>query len=182
MPNVNFADRKAAKTSMKLTKILEGVALAAPITNDMEITGLAYDSRRVVPGCLFVCIKGYQTDGHLYIQNAIEAGAAAVLVQDAQNAPLAVPCLRAQDTRKALAQAAANFYDHPETKLIPVAVTGTNGKTTVTTLIKAVLEAHGKKVGLIGTNANMIGDRVLPTERTTPESLELFALFAEMKL
>ncbi len=180
MPNVNFADRKAAKTSMKLTKILEGVALAAPITNDMEITGLAYDSRRVVPGCLFVCIKGYQTDGHLYIQNAIEAGAAAVLVQDAQNAPLAVPCLRAQDTRKALAQAAANFYDHPETKLIPVAVTGTNGKTTVTTLIKAVLEAHGKKVGLIGTNANMIGDRVLPTERTTPESLELFALFAEM--
>lgn len=165
---------------MKLTQILNGVLPCGSIIEDIEITGLAYDSRRVTPGCLFVCVKGYQTDGHRYIENAVKAGAVAVLVQDDPETPPAVPCYRAADTRKALAQAAANFYDHPEKKLISVAVTGTNGKTTVTTLIKAVLEAQGKHVGLIGTNANMIGERILPTERTTPESLELFALFSEM--
>lgn len=165
---------------MKLTQILNGIQTHTPILTDVEISGIAYDSRRVTAGCLFVCVKGYQTDGHRYIQNAVAAGAAAVLVQDMPETPPEIPCYATADTRRALAQAAANFYDHPEEKLIPVAVTGTNGKTTVTTLIKAVLEAQGKQVGLIGTNANMIGDRILPTERTTPESLELFALFAEM--
>ncbi|MBQ4518197.1 MAG: UDP-N-acetylmuramoyl-L-alanyl-D-glutamate--2,6-diaminopimelate ligase [Clostridia bacterium] len=164
---------------MKLSKLLENVKLLQSITENIDITGIAYDSRKVVKGYLFVCIKGYETDGHLYIENAIANGAAAILVQD-EIAQLSVPCLRAEDTRKALAQIAANFYDHPEKKLKPVAVTGTNGKTTVTTLIKSILDFAGKKVGLIGTNANMIGNTVLPTERTTPESLDLFELFAHM--
>ncbi len=165
--------------TMKLSKILEGITLCQTIQQDIEITGIAYDSRQVAPGNLFICIKGYETDGHRYINNAIENGAAAILVQD-ETEDVGVFCLQTPDTRKAMAQAAANFYDHPEKKLKIVAVTGTNGKTTVTTLIKSILEFAGKTVGLIGTNANMIGDTILPTERTTPESADLFALFARM--
>lgn len=164
---------------MKLSQILAGVNLCQPITEDIEITNVAYDSRRVTPGALFVCIKGYATDGHLYIESAIKNGAVAVLTQDVVDTQ-GVLILRSEDTRKALAQIGANFYNHPEKEMKIVGVTGTNGKTTVTTLIKSVLEFYGKKVGLIGTNENMIGDRVLPTERTTPESFELFALFREM--
>ncbi|MBE7048207.1 MAG: UDP-N-acetylmuramoyl-L-alanyl-D-glutamate--2,6-diaminopimelate ligase [Ruminococcaceae bacterium] len=164
---------------MKLSRLLQGVALLSPITQDIDITSIAYDSRRVTPGSLFVCIKGYQTDGHLYIESAIKNGAAAILIQEPSGS-FSVPCLTVEDTRKALAQIAANFYEHPEKKLKIVAVTGTNGKTTVTTLIKSILEFAGKTVGLIGTNANMIGDAVLPAERTTPESLELYALLHDM--
>ncbi len=164
---------------MKLSKILSGVALCSGITQDPNITNIAYDSRRVTPGSLFVCIKGFQTDGHKYIENAVKAGASAILTQEEADCFGALS-IRAKDTRKALAQAAANFYDHPEKKMKIIGVTGTNGKTTVTTLIKSVLEFSGKKVGLIGTNENMIGSKVIPTERTTPESLELFALFDQM--
>lgn len=164
---------------MKLSQVLAGVNLHEPITQDIEITNVAYDSRRVTPGALFVCIKGYATDGHLYIDSAVKNGAVAVLTQDAVN-DCGVLTLQSEDTRKALAQIGANFFSHPEKEMKIVGVTGTNGKTTVTTLIKSVLEFCGKKVGLIGTNENMIGDRVLPTERTTPESFELYALFREM--
>ena len=164
---------------MKLSQVLKNIPLVGAIDNDVEITNIAYDSRRIIPGSLFVCIKGYQTDGHQYVENAIQSGAVAVLVQDHMELS-AVCCLKTPDTRKALAMAAANFYGHPEQKLSVVAVTGTNGKTTVTTLVKSILEYAGKTVGLIGTNANMIGETVLPTERTTPESLELFELFAQM--
>ncbi len=164
---------------MKLSKLLDGVELCAKAAQNPDITNIAYDSRRVTPGSLFVCIKGFQTDGHRFIENAVQAGAAAILVQD-EAETFGIPCFRTADTRKALAQIAANFYDHPERKLKIVGVTGTNGKTTVTTLIKSILEFSGKKVGLIGTNENMIGKEVIPTERTTPESLELFSLFDQM--
>ncbi len=164
---------------MKLRSILEGITLLQPIKQDIDITGIAYDSRCVKPGNLFICIKGYQTDGHLFIDSAIKNGAAAILMQD-ETKGLPVPCFKTEDTRKAMALAAENFYGHPEQKMKIVAVTGTNGKTTVTTLIKSVLEYSGKKVGLIGTNANMIGSTVLPADRTTPESLDLIALFARM--
>jgi len=164
---------------MKLSQLLAGVSLCGPIQYDTEITEIAYDSRRVSPGSLFVCIKGYVTDGHKYVESACRNGAAVIIAQDEIPA-CGAPVVYVEDSRKALAQIAANFYDHPEKKLKLVAVTGTNGKTTVTTLIKSVLEFSGKTVGLIGTNANQIGSRILPTERTTPESLELFALFAEM--
>ncbi len=164
---------------MKLSQLLSGVELLQSTAQDPDITNIAYDSRRVCPGSLFVCIKGFQTDGHQYIESAIQNGAVAILVQDAAEES-SVPVIHAKDTRIALAQIAANFYDHPEKKLNIIGVTGTNGKTTVTTLIKSVLEFSGKKVGLIGTNENMIGSQVIPTERTTPESLELFSLFDQM--
>ena len=165
---------------MKLHQVVKGVSLLNTFEEDIEISNVAYDSRRVTPGSLFVCIKGFATDGHQYIENAIKNGAVAVLTQDVVEG-VSVPCVRAEDTRKALAQVGANFYGHPEKEMKIIGVTGTNGKTTVTTLIKSVLEFTGKKVGLIGTNENMIGSRILPTERTTPESLDLFALFREMK-
>ena len=165
---------------MKLTQVLSGVSLLSTVKEDIEILNVAYDSRRVTPGSLFVCIKGFETDGHKYIDSAVKNGAAAILVQDAAY-ECCVPCIQAEDTRKALAQIGANFYGHPEKEMKIIGVTGTNGKTTVTTLMKSVLEFTGKKVGLIGTNENMIGSRILPTERTTPESLDLFALFREMK-
>ncbi len=164
---------------MKISQLLNGVALETPLKDDIEITSVAYDSRKVTPGCLFVCIKGFVTDGHVYIDKAIENGAAAILVQDEVNGA-AVPVIRAADTRKALAQIGANFYGHPEKQLTVIGVTGTNGKTSVANLIKSTLEAVGETVGLIGTNGNMIGSKMLSTERTTPESLELSALFRQM--
>ena len=164
---------------MKLSKLLSGVSLIKKPEFDPEITDVCYDSRKVTPGSLFVCIKGFVTDGHLYIESAIKNGASAILVQDATDLP-GVTVLRSEDTRKALAQISANFYEHPEKQLSIIGITGTNGKTTVSNLIKNILESAGKTVGLIGTNGNMIGSRLLSTERTTPESLELFALFRQM--
>lgn len=164
---------------MKISQLLCGVSLETPLTDDIEITSVAYDSRKVTPGCLFVCIKGFVTDGHVYIDKAIQNGASAILVQD-EVSGLSVPTIRATDTRKALAQVGANFYGHPEQELTVIGVTGTNGKTSVATLIKNTLESVGETVGLIGTNGNMIGSKMLSTERTTPESLELSALFRQM--
>lgn len=164
---------------MKLTELLQNTELNEPISQDVDVTNIAYDSRRVTPGGLFVCIKGYVTDGHKYVESAKQNGAVAILAQD-KISPCGLPIIYVKNTRKALAQVAATFYGHPENKLKLIAVTGTNGKTTVTTLIKSVLEYHGKTVGLIGTNENQIAGRTLPAERTTPESLELFALFNEM--
>ncbi len=145
---------------------------------EVEITSIEYDSRKVTKGSLFVAIDGFSTDGHKYIESAIKNGAAAVLMQ--RKCDCNIPYAVVDDTRKALAQVSNVFYDYPTKKLKLIGVTGTNGKTTVTYLVKSVLEFAGYKVGLIGTNQNMIGERVIETERTTPESLELCKLFSEM--
>lgn len=165
---------------MTLKELLLNVGVV-DVENDtnIEIKGVAYDSRKVKDGFLFVCIKGYVTDGHKYIKNAVDAGAVAVVVEDDCDTFGALK-IKTDNSRKALAQIGSNFYGNPKDKLKIVGVTGTNGKTTVTTLIKSVLEFAGKKCGLIGTNANMIGDKVLDAQRTTPESLELHELFSEM--
>ncbi len=169
---------------MKLSAMLacaDYIKTAGDITR--EVQNICYDSRKIKPGDLFVCIVGYETDGHKYIGGAIAAGASVIVVQEGAKIP-AIPedvtVVYAENTRKILAQLSAFFYGHPEKQLKIIGVTGTNGKTTVTTLVKSILEFEGKTVGLIGTNANMICGRTLPTERTTPESFELFALFADM--
>lgn len=147
----------------------------------VNITGIAYDSRRVLPGYAFVCIKGFETDGHSYIDAAIENGAAVIVAQDKSDAD--IPVIYYEDTRRELANLACTFYDNPSKKFKLIGVTGTNGKTTVTYLIKSILEAQDKIVGIIGTNQNVIGDKVLLTQSTTPttpNSLELQQLFAEM--
>ncbi len=165
---------------MKLDQLLEGVALTRPTAlRDVEITGISYDTRTIAPGALFAALPGYKTDGHLYIEAALERGAAAILCERAPDRE--GPWLVAEDARAALALISANWFGRPADGLTCVAVTGTNGKTTTTYLLKSVLEgALGTKVGLIGTNQNMIGEEVLPAHRTTPESYELQELLRSM--
>lgn len=169
---------------MKLSSLLSEIKVnSVSGEKDREIKGICYDSRKTEEDFLFVCIVGFETDGHKYIESAVSKGATVIVAQKGACLPEIsenVTLVVVDDTRIALASLAASFYDHPEKKLSVIGVTGTNGKTTVTTLIKSILEYDGKKTGLIGTNANMIGERVIPTERTTPESLELFELFSEM--
>ena len=166
---------------MKLRQLLNGVPLkGGNIDQEMEINSISYDSRTLEPGALFVALPGDKTDGHRYIDTALEGGAAAVLCQRAPDRP--GPWLVTEDTRLALALLSANWFGHPGDAMTLVAVTGTNGKTTTTSLIKELLEGTRRaKVGLIGTNQDLIGDEVVPTERTTPESLELQELFARMR-
>ncbi len=148
---------------------------------NVEINKINYDSRKVESLDIFVCIKGYATDGHKYIDKAIENGAKVVVIQDSMEIKNKnITIIKCKDTRKALALMGANYYDNPSRKMKIIGVTGTNGKTTTAFMIKEILEADNKKVGLIGTIANFIGNEKIHTERTTPESLELQELFFEM--
>ncbi len=163
---------------MKLSKLLQEVeVLRSQVEGDPEIGEVRYDSRAVQPGDLFVAIRGFATDGHKYIASALENGAAAVVCEQA--AP-DVPAVLVPDSRRALAQLGIDRFGHPADQLTMVGVTGTNGKTTTTYLIKHILESQGAKVGLIGTNQNLIGEEMVPTERTTPESYELQSLLRRM--
>lgn len=145
---------------------------------EQEITGICFDSRTVTPGAAFVAVRGYAADGHAFVPAAKAAGAALAITEEPPAAEL--PYVLVENSRRVLAQASANFYDHPEKKLRLIGVTGTNGKTTVTHLIKTVLESAGRTCGLIGTNGVQIADRHLPGERTTPESCELYGLLDQM--
>ena len=148
---------------------------------DTDITGIAYDSRKVLPGNVFVCIKGFETDGHQYVDSAVKNGASLIVAEDSVSTD--VPVLYVPDARIALAELACTFYNNPSKKFKLIGVTGTNGKTTITYLLKSILDEAGKCVGIIGTNQNIIGDKVLITQSntpTTPNSLELQQLFAEM--
>ena len=165
---------------MKLRALLAGVPLTGECPDlDMEISSISYDTRTIQPGALFVALSGDKTDGHLYIQAALESGASAVLCERAPEEP--GPWLVTPDSRLALALVSANWFGHPGDAMSLVAVTGTNGKTTTTSLLKELLErVTGAKVGLIGTNRNMIGEAELPARRTTPESYELQSLLRQM--
>ena len=165
---------------MKLGELLHNIPILETNADlEQEITGVSYDSRHTSPGDLFIALEGYETDGHRFIPMAREKGAACVLCQKTPQD--GGPYVRTGDSRGALAQAGRNWFGDPAGEMTMVGVTGTNGKTTTTYLLKDVLEkAAGAKVGLIGTNQNMVGDEVLHTERTTPESFELQALFRRM--
>jgi UDP-N-acetylmuramoyl-L-alanyl-D-glutamate--2,6-diaminopimelate ligase len=147
---------------------------------DIEINSIAYDSRKVKNGSLFVCIEGFKTDGHKYINTAIENGAKAIIVQKDVDVPENITIIKYKNTRYALAFVSNAFFSEPSKRFKLLGITGTKGKTTTTFMIKAVLRAYGKKTGLIGTIINCIGDTILPAERTTPESYDLQALFSEM--
>lgn len=165
---------------MKLNQLLRGIdTLEFSADSELEITGVSYDSRQTKPGGLFVAMEGYETDGHKFIPMARENGAACVLCRRKPEA--GIPYVLTSDPRAALAQVGKNWYGDPAASMKLIGVTGTNGKTTTTYLLKDILEqAAGAKVGLIGTNQNMIGSEVIPTERTTPESFELQGLFQRM--
>ena len=166
---------------MKLKELLRGLGVLELHADEaLDITGVQYDSRQVSPGDLFVAISGFQTDGHKYIPKAMENGAACVVCEKKPETD--IPYVLVPDARAALAALGANWFGHPADDLCVIGITGTNGKTTSTYLLKHVLEKTlGAKVGLIGTIQNMIGDEVLHTERTTPESFELQKLFADMR-
>lgn len=166
---------------MKLSALLERVeVLTSTAPAGLEISGVAYDSRQVRPGHVFVAISGFATDGNRYIPKALELGAVAVVTDQCPEGDF--PYVVVKSARLALALMGANWYGHPAEKMTMVGVTGTNGKTSVTMLLKSVLEqVTGAKVGLIGTIQNMIGQEVIATERTTPESFALQGLLARME-
>src|SRR5438477_5208996 len=148
-------------------------------TLDREVESIAYDSRRVQRNGLFVAIRGEKSDGHQFLEQAIEKGASVIVAEREISSPRAT-CLVVDHTRPALADLATTFYGAPDRKLKMAAVTGTNGKTTTSFLIKHICEKAGLRCGLIGTVRYEIGERVLPAIRTTPESLDLQELLAQI--
>ena len=166
---------------MKLRELLKDIpVLECTADLETEITAICYDSRKAEPGCLFVAVTGFAADGNRFIPMALERGAAAVVT--AKKPEQDIPYILVESDRLALAMLGCNFYGHPAKSMTMIGITGTNGKTSSTLLLKQVLEKTlGARVGLIGTMANMIGEKTIPTERTTPESLDLQALFARMR-
>lgn len=147
---------------------------------ETKITAVCYDSRKVTENSVFVAVRGYKTDGHEYIQTALEKGAALIVSEEPLEAN--VSHIVVDNSRKALAVLAAEWFGNPARDLTLIGVTGTNGKTTTTYLLKFILDRlSGEKTGLIGTNQIIIGDKAVTSERTTPESYELQSLFAQMR-
>jgi len=171
---------------MKLFDILQGLDYECiQGTTNAEISAVAYDSRKesgkIVPGCLFICIKGAVFDGHVFASEAVEAGAAALVVSEPVEVPdKNVAVIRVEDTRYAMAFISAAWFGHPAGKLKVIGVTGTKGKTTTTYLVKSILENAGFRVGLVGTIETIIGEEHIHAENTTPESYVLQEDFARM--
>jgi UDP-N-acetylmuramoyl-L-alanyl-D-glutamate--2,6-diaminopimelate ligase len=166
---------------MKLEQIVREVhplKVEGPL--DREITGITCDSRRVLPGNLFVAVRGVRTDGHGFVDAAIDRGAIAVLCEREISLSPRATRIRVEDSRRSLGIAAAAFYRHPSQQLRVIGVTGTNGKTTTTFLSKHILESSGIATGLIGTVQYEIGGRIIPAARTTPESLEIQSMMKQM--
>ena len=166
---------------MKLKELLKDIQiLECTADPELEIPQIHYDSRKVTQGSLFVAVTGFASDGNRFIPMALSKGAAVVVT--AKKPEEDVPYVLVASDRMALALLGCNFFSHPAKSMTMIGVTGTNGKTSTTLLLKQVLERTlGAKVGLIGTMANMIGEEEIPTERTTPESFDLQALFARMR-
>lgn len=163
---------------MKLSQLCSGLQILSSTADpEMQVQSITCDSRKAEPGTVFACIAGTVADGHAFAADAIKAGVAAIVVEKDLGLPrqILVP-----STRLAWAQMSAAWFAYPAEKLHLVGVTGTNGKTTTVCLLKSILEAAGHKVGLVGTIQNMIGDRILPAARTTPDTYELQSLFALM--
>ena len=166
---------------MKLSKLLERLEYKVVQGNDeIEVTTLIHDSRKVEEGSVFVCISGAVSDGHRFIPDGAGKGAAAVIVEKEGEAPEHVTVIRVEDTRYALALMSAAYFGYPAEKLKVIGITGTKGKTTTTYMIKSILDSVGYKVGLIGTIEAIIGDEKIPASNTTPESYTIQQYFARM--
>ena len=169
---------------MKLRKICEEIEYTLLQGSlETEVRDIIYDSRKIAPETMFVCMVGAVTDGHKYIPDAIDKGASVIVLEreeEAAQIPENITVLKVASARLALALMSAALFDHPARKLVTIGLTGTKGKTTTTYMIKKVLEMAGKKVGLIGTIGAMVGEEHLPSKNTTPESYELHRMFAAM--
>ena len=165
----------------RLDRLLERLDYTVVQGNtQIEITEVIYDSRKVSPGCLFVCIKGAAVDGHTFAAEAAKKGAAAVIVQEDVKVPPQVTVIQVADSRYALALVSCAWFHHPAEKLRVIGITGTKGKTTTTYMVKSILENAGCKTGLIGTIEAIIGDKVIPANNTTPESYIVQDYFHQM--
>jgi UDP-N-acetylmuramoyl-L-alanyl-D-glutamate--2,6-diaminopimelate ligase len=168
---------------MRLDELTAGFAVRAPgedrgVGSAVEITGLSYDSRAVRDGELFFCVSGFQRDGHDFAPQAVADGAAALVVE--RSLELGVPEVMVASARAAMAPLAARFFGEPSSELRVVGVTGTNGKTTSAYLLRALLEASGEQCGLLGTVKSVVGGNAREVTRTTPEAIDLQAVFREM--
>lgn len=161
---------------MKLSEILKGIDVLNKYS-DAEVIDVTQDSRLVKEGSLYVCVKGNTFDGHSVAEEMLENGAAAVVVERDLGLDKQVIV---SDTRSIFSSVCANFFGNPAKNLKLIGLTGTNGKTTTTFLIKQILELTGKMVGLIGTVQNMVGDEIYPAKYTTPDPYELQSLFKKM--
>lgn len=162
-----------------LLKDLEYECLQGEI--HIQVTDLAYDTRsEMLKGSVFFCIPGAVMDGHDHIKEAIDKGAVAAVVEKKVEIDASFPIIQVKNCREALAFMSAAFFDHPADKLVTIGITGTKGKTTTTYMVKSILENIGKKVGLIGTIETIIGDTVIPSNNTTPESYLIQKYFAQM--
>ena len=167
---------------MKLSELLKGISPIS-ITNgdaEVEITGINIDSRKIEKGHLFVAIKGTTTDGHNYIAKAIELGASAVLCENVPENASGAVFVKVESTEDCVGQVATTFYGNPTAKLKLVGVTGTNGKTTIATLLYNMFRKMGHKCGLLSTVCNYIEDEAIPTDHTTPDPIELNRLLGRM--
>ena len=166
---------------MKLGQIMKNIAFTAEhYDSSVEIADVVYDSRKVTPGALFVCITGFQADGHGFAENAYSRGARVFAVEKDISLPSDSIVLKVENTRILLALASANFFGNPAEKLNIIALTGTKGKTSTSFMLKSIYEAAGRKVGVIGTTGTYIGSRFFENENSTPESYLLHKYFAEM--
>ncbi len=166
---------------MKLTTLLERLDYKILQGSDqIEITELMNDSRKVCEGSVFVCISGAVVDGHNFVNEVAEKGAKAVIVEREVDVPEDMTVILVEDTRYALALASAAYFGYPADKLKVIGITGTKGKTTTTYMVKSILEGVGHKVGLIGTIEAIIGDEVIPAKNTTPESFTIHQYFRKM--
>lgn len=166
---------------MKLGALLSGLpGLEQGAQTELEISALSYDSRRAKPGTLFFAIQGEKADAHEFIPQALERGAIAIVSEREAPAHLAGRWIQVSKIRRALSQAGHNFYNHPDSRLQLVGITGTNGKTTTAFLIESIFRAAGIPSGLFGTIEYRLGDRTVSAGNTTPESLDLLAYFDEL--
>ncbi|MDE5753188.1 MAG: UDP-N-acetylmuramoyl-L-alanyl-D-glutamate--2,6-diaminopimelate ligase, partial [Oscillospiraceae bacterium] len=161
---------------MLLSRLLEDKAVTQ--LEDQEITGITDDNRRIQKNCIFVCIKGEKFDGHTVAGQALAQGAAVVIAE--HDLGLGDKQILVEDSRAFYGALCAAWFDHPERKMKFIGVTGTNGKTTITNVIKSILTANGHKVGLIGTIQNEIGNEIIPTDNTTPMVFSLMELYDKM--
>ena len=167
---------------MKLEEILNGIHVAEIKGNlDKEISGLEIDSRKIESGHMFVAVRGTQTDGHAYIDKAIEKGSSVIVCETyPDNIDSDITYIKVNDTEDVVGKLATAFYGHPTSKLKLIGVTGTNGKTTIATLLYNMFRLFGYKVGLISTVCNYIDDEAIPTEHTTPDPITLNKLLGRM--
>lgn len=165
---------------MKISNLVKNIKDVSVIGPDRDIKKLCYSTNDIEEDSLFFCIVGLNVDGHTFIEKAIKSGAKAIVASKEVNLDSDITIIKVNDTREAMSTISSNFYDNPSDKVDVIGITGTNGKTTSTFMIKSILEASNRKTSLLGTIYNIIGDRKEEAKRTTPESQDLQALFKDM--